>query len=446
MIGLSGTRVVVVDDKDDEALPMLKALAKRGISASYFNPSSDDPNFPPTPLSGIRLAILDMDIVGGGTDDRSKASALVSTLGSIVGERNGPYSVIVWTNYDHLVKLFSEYVFSTPTVPNPVLVFTIDKSECIEHGVFSLETVENKLMEGIQGSSGLHILQAWEEASGLAYTEVTNVLSDLSNATGDNLAEWSEAWNEGLLGMMKTLAREEAGRQLDETNCLKSLYDSLSPLHSDRLERHSQANAIALGATADSILQASDAMDPGSTARLNTMLHLAQEDPRKIAAGNLYLFRYGDTRPKGTPSWDNLFDDLLESNQGTPEIKADLRKDCLLAMTEVSPICDHAQDKVRIPRFIAGFLVPNKHLKKFKKPKSQLSFIWRVGPLAIQFKQNWDGHFHFILSARHIFSSTLDVMEGIDPFARVRSQLLGELQSWSAYYSTRPGVTMLRPG
>ena len=209
MIGLLGTRVIVVDDQDREALPILKALAKRGIAASYFNPSSRSSNIPSQPLSGIRLAILDMDLVGAGTDDRSKASTLVSTLGSILSTDNGPYSVIIWTKYDHLVELFIEFVYRASSVPNPVLIFTIDKSECMDGDHFSLETVTGKLAEGMRGSDALQILQAWEESSALAATEVTKVLSDLSNGDGNDLDEWSEAWNEGILGLMKALAKEE---------------------------------------------------------------------------------------------------------------------------------------------------------------------------------------------------------------------------------------------
>ena len=36
MIGLGGARVIVVDDDQEEAIPILKALSRQGVAAAYF--------------------------------------------------------------------------------------------------------------------------------------------------------------------------------------------------------------------------------------------------------------------------------------------------------------------------------------------------------------------------------------------------------------------------
>lgn len=112
MIGLAGSRVIVVDDNESEALPIIKAFAKKGIPTSFFNGESEGYPSEEAKLSGVRLAVLDMDLVGGGVSDKSKASALSNTLSAILSPSNGPYIVLAWTNNPDLLAKFEEYVFS----------------------------------------------------------------------------------------------------------------------------------------------------------------------------------------------------------------------------------------------------------------------------------------------------------------------------------------------
>ena len=76
MIGLKGTRVVVVDDEASDALPVLKAFAQKGVPCAFFDGSLEGLPEENEQLSGVRLAILDMDLVGVGVSDKSKAATL----------------------------------------------------------------------------------------------------------------------------------------------------------------------------------------------------------------------------------------------------------------------------------------------------------------------------------------------------------------------------------
>lgn len=444
MNGLEGARVIIVDDKDEEALPVLKALAGMGVPSVFFNPLMGSHSLPSSRLKGIRLAILDMDLVGAGADDKSKASTLVNTIGGILDPDNGPYSVIIWTMHEELIDLFKDYIYKAPEVPKPILTFKITKDECKKGGVFELDAVQNKLLEGLSKFGPLLFLQTWEANSIQAAIDVTNLLSELADSSGDDLASRSETWSANLLQMMKSLAEEEAGMQLDKSNCLSSLYGALNPLHADRMNNLSNLPKDLFTNEVEKILGVRAKIGHDITARINSMLHLSYDNLDRISPGCIYVYRYRDKRPVGVPTWSSLLDDLIQPSKNKPDIKALLRNDCLLMIVEISPVCDHAQKKVRIPRFIPGFLIPTKHLKYFKRDSRGGSFMWDFGPLHIEIMNKWKGGHHFCLSARHIFSLGFDEIEYQPPFTKLRPQVLAEIQNWVAYYISRPGVMQLR--
>jgi len=62
MNGLSGARVLLLDDEPNEALPIIKAFAKAGIPIAYFDGKRAGLPAKTRRLRGIRLAILDMNL------------------------------------------------------------------------------------------------------------------------------------------------------------------------------------------------------------------------------------------------------------------------------------------------------------------------------------------------------------------------------------------------
>src|SRR4051794_27261230 len=107
MIGLQHTRVIIVDDDEKDGMAIAQELWRLRVPSLYFRGIDDVPEN--GRLKGVRLAVLDMDLLGGGTDEKSKLSALVGTLDSILDPQNGPYAVIAWTGHPDLVSQFEAY-------------------------------------------------------------------------------------------------------------------------------------------------------------------------------------------------------------------------------------------------------------------------------------------------------------------------------------------------
>jgi hypothetical protein len=59
--------VVVIDDKHEEALPLLKVLSKNQVPVTYFM-GGDPDELPVHPLTDIRLLFLDINLVATSSE------------------------------------------------------------------------------------------------------------------------------------------------------------------------------------------------------------------------------------------------------------------------------------------------------------------------------------------------------------------------------------------
>jgi len=439
MNGLAGTRVIIVDDEEKDALPILQEFARRGIPTAFFGGTRRYLPLKNQRLSGVRLAILDMDLVGGGVSDKSKVSTLLAYLGKILKPDNGPYGVLAWTKHIDLVQLFGETVFAEPSIPNPIFTISLAKDVCTTKGKLNYKLISSKIGEALVGFSPLLVLQEWEEKCFLAATQVTNELSTLAASDiPTSLGEWRKLWNTQFLQLMHTMAAAEAGKKLDGNSCLSAFYGSLNPLHSDRMESNIPALRTLLSSHSAEIMAAAKSSDSRAKAKLNTMLHLVFEGVNNFYAGNIYIRK--SNWLGWIPSVSKLLDDLMvSSGVQKRETKRRLVSVSKSIVIEVNAICDHAQNNVRIARFIAGLLVPVQERNNIK----QAEYIHKLGPVFLDAPTLEAGEYYFYFSARHLLTVELDQVARIKAYARLRGQAFADLQAWFAHRAARPGMLML---
>lgn len=329
-----------------------------------------------------------------------------------------------------MIKLFEEYIFSSAQAPKPIITVSLTKDQCSKNGAFDLKVLGQKIGEALNTFSPLQFLQAWEEKNFEAATEVTNILSSLT-LDEKNPERWRLAWKDQLLNLMHALAKEAMGESLDEGSVLSGIYNSLNPLHSDRMESYVGDLSDLLSGSASEILKNRKECDIERKAVINSMLHLAFEKDGKYAAGNIYCFK-AENKPSWVPSCHKLLADFLKK----PTQKQELSSKCHPILIEVSAICDHAQNNIRLARFLAGLLIPVSEQKKIKRAE----FIWTLGPLLIN---GLPGPHFLCLSARHLVTRPLKGVASMKPSARLRNQPLIHLQAWFARHASRPGLILL---
>ncbi len=435
---LRGCRVIVIDDKPEEAEPIIRALGLRGIPVAYFKISSeDDPPKNPCP-PGVRLAILDIELGLNLPGKEERVGYLLQMLAQIIAKENGPYMVVLWTKYPGDKQTFDEQIFREESLPNPVVSVMLEKSKYED----DLVALGAKLDEELTKVACLRVLQFWEEASFSAASEVTNRLCEILDSKATNLQEWVREWNTEVSQVIRAMAHEGYGEGLTEPRSASAaLYASLNPLHGDRLENLTGDPPEPVVESWAEILKAGDCQDE-KRARINTMMHVAEESLGREWTGNIYPLPE-DEKWKGCfPGRVELVGEFLGDRQNMEAAS----KSCTPVLVEISPICDHAQAKVRVFRLLGGILAPTEEYKLFKQPQRKgPEFLWKLERLHLSKGVTAPGVFDLYLSARLLYSLSKERSRELTPTLRLRTQACTALQAWFSAHAARVGLFLLRP-
>jgi hypothetical protein len=440
MNGLKGARVVIVDDEEEEALPVIRELSKLGIPSIYYKDARDIPSTEAQKPFGIRLAILDMDLVGGVVSEKSIIFTLLNHLKKVLRTDNGPYGILMWTKHATVKKFLEEEIFKIQEIPNPVFVVCMSKYECQDKkGVIQLRKVAKKLNTALADFSPLLLFQNWEEANSFSATQVTNQLALLSTREASNLDEWRGLWKTEFLQLMHSIAFAEAGQLLNVEKVLNSLYGAMNPLHADRMESNVSSLRKTLSVHSVEILASQQTKDEQAKVKLNTALLLAFDDIKGFYAGNIYMkTKLGASIPSVGKMLDEL---VLGKDNVKVQNKLELAPLSKSVAVEINAACDHSQMHIKNARMLVGLLV----LKdKTKKIKGNAPFVYTLGPVFLDVKGIPAGEYCFYFSARHLVTIDLKQVKNVSPFVRLRGQTFGDLQACFARQSTRPGMLTLR--
>lgn len=444
MKGLAGVRVLVVDNDESEALPVLKALAKRGIAAAFFNGKPSQLPNAQGRLSGVRLAILDMDLVEGGVSNRNKAVALVQVLQRILAPDNGPYGVVAWTKHPEIRDEFETALFQAG-IARPIFTAMIEKATCkTTKGTFRLDVLMQKLDEASATAGVLRFIQHWEELCAQSSTDVTNRLSVLAESSAaTDLATWRNRWLTDFKRILRGIAVAEIEKHLTADTCLPAIYSALMPIQADAMEGLEPKWSKVLPNSGTEIFAQQGACAAVTMAKIHSALHLSGRPPVSGGAGLLYLLTPAKVKKFGV-SFEDLLKDLMQAQNGqVPAANlATALEHAKAVAVEVSPVCDHAQKKVRMARLLLGVFVPQANRNIFN---TKLDYAWSCGPLDLSpLKQEGAGF--IVLSARHLVAmDPQSIAKKLGrPRARLRGQALIHLQAKLTQNIMKPDLMLLQ--
>jgi len=124
--------VVIIDEKPEEALPIIKALSKSGISTTYYTGITDD-EFPNPASQIIRLVFLDLQLIDSITDEYQIATSLIQVLKKIISPQNGPYILVIWSkNYAKYGAFFEKEIKKNENGISPACIVRLNKSDCLD--------------------------------------------------------------------------------------------------------------------------------------------------------------------------------------------------------------------------------------------------------------------------------------------------------------------------
>ncbi|WP_029451285.1 hypothetical protein [Clostridium algidicarnis] len=244
--------VLIIDDRYEEAVPLIQALSIKGVYTIYWDGKVE--NKPQNPLNGIRFVFLDMRF-SAVTDQRSINTFLFTLLKSAINIENGPYVLFIWSKHDNeYLEGFKKELLEQAGIAKPYLIINMEKSNFIQtvyekNEVYEeiastldtkelpqikkeiLEVLNNfnindrnemvvikengsenliiKLEEKIKEISSLNILFMWEKIVNLAAINLVNTVSDFS--------EFNEDWDNNIKTLIQNLAVANAGKSLGQS-------------------------------------------------------------------------------------------------------------------------------------------------------------------------------------------------------------------------------------
>ena len=430
MDGLRTTRVLVIDNKFEEAQPFMEALAKGGIGSIYFSGKAEDEAKLPSPeekLTGIRLAALDMDLADVGGEARAVVRRIIGLVDRLMSPENGPYLAIAWTSKDsELVSAFREQ--SSNIGCPPVKVIEMNKVENDDPA-----TIFHNLKKAVEEAYPLGLLSFWEQSIHDSSGSVMQVMPrDLENAS-----RWTDSSIETLRLLLKAAAGDETAPDVK----LFALLSAFNAIQLDAIEAR-----ILLPEKAEELLaslETSAPSDPngnpnsGSSnvaAKLNRRLWFTGFAPG-TAPGNVYDSSGIQSSVNSVfPSLDLLLEDMQQRPLSTEE-----RKDWVPIAMEITPLCDHQQRKRKLPRFVCGIAAPTtrKNLLKTGDYLRQTAPIeFEEGPLKGDKIIVWNSHY--------IVSAPEEVMATASALVRLRHSNLIDVQAWLSTQGNRPGYLSIR--
>jgi hypothetical protein len=169
------------------------------------------------------------------------------------------------------------------------------------------------------------------------------------------------------------------------------------------------------------------------------MLHLASNHLEKFSPGNLYLL--GNRNRSLFPAFKEMLRKSLNGDDEAArgrnlELVVQHGRQCGI---EITPVCDYAQDKMGLSRVIVGFLLPHEHKKLVKRAES----LKTIGPFYFGGDAMPVGVYNLYLDSRYVAAAEPKSVKRLRAIARVRVQLLADIQFWASYQAARQGVILL---
>ncbi|MFW5879389.1 MAG: hypothetical protein ACOCUV_01050 [bacterium] len=429
-----GNKVIVVDDKIEEARPLIDVLIQNEYPTVYYTGDLD--KLPKVPHIGIRLIFLDIQLATEATNNKSKISTFLTVFKRIVSLDNGPIIVITWTeNRDLHEELMSKLRDDAKYVS--LLGGSISKSEVLENkdkdihktSSYDQDKIFNRIEKILSKNPALDYLFEWERINRDAISEAINRIYDLSESSEGKL--YSD-----IPSILNTLGKEyNTENRNDKTSILKNSFLAINTFLQDVtincIEKAKCNSKLELGGE--------NSLNLRQKARINRVFMIDESI-------NINIFSPGSVFKPKTDSQDTFCSDI--SDLVTTKSESFHSDFAIPVLVVVTAICDFQNKKHYRHRIVGGYLIvkndnfPNTlKFEVMNKNVLKKSLYTYISP----FFYFQDKQAIFILDYRS-FSSMDDNTEisDFDNLFRIRKEYLIDIQAGLAKHIYRPGIFALR--
>lgn len=372
------TNVIAIDDSEEDLASIGKALQQLGIACLLLHYSSGAATHFPVGLRGVRLILLDINLIGGTVPSTSEFGSnpvmfapILSILNQTLSMDNGPYILMTWSVQSHLHNSLIEFlhVKGKGNIPLPIVSTYLDKSKYLsdgkleEQGASHLkEDILNRLNEFPKGVA----LLDWEHRVKNAASDTLAALLDLIPAN-----ERLRSLEQEMEQLLTALAQSAVGLKNVERDRLAAVNEALLPILLDRVSQVRIYDSLSKTTWEKAISTPSNkaSIDNDRCSKLNTFFHIAFDEPGTDAAtrGAVVAPDWLDNREQFNHYFRHTPEELAKqflggtvfAGEGKPNEALEFLKRCRWVLLETRPVCDYAQQQPGLLRFILGLETPD---------------------------------------------------------------------------------------
>ncbi len=481
MILPNNGKVIIIDDNPDDVKNLAAALTREKMPFLFFKEIDMD-DLPETPIDNVRLVFLDFDL-GLGTTGIDTIRLLQQRLVRLITKCT-PYVLVIWSAHEDKYAQMLQSEFDNDFGDyNPITTCSLQKEELQKYGADQAATVikiiRERLKEQFSKFSSFNAFLLWESLVNNSAGSVTNKITSFYRNENVN-------WNDTTKFLLHKLAKAYsgiAGEGYDGLTRLKNaLYTLSNPLIDDI--------DICINKTTDELFNDLVSKDEVKVANFNSMLNktllVSYQIDDILQPGNVYLQlnELNLRQEEINNTWKNKLV-VLESvpaekmsaekkgeakesidkkyNVFLSEIKAliiDIKKDannlingCLNTIKleaeketrkrifdesiyvdlNVTPICDFAQKKTSVYRFLPGILVK----EEFKEYLiTGTAYLYISDPVVHVLGDNYI----FVFDFRFLHSIRDQDVQYQKPEFRLKHQLISDIQVKLSSHVSRSGI------
>lgn len=434
---MNSARIVVIDEDKNEAIPLLSTLGKLGLGSIYI-PGDDPDTTPDEPISGIRLAFLDLKLIPA-SEPRDYVPYAVQVLCESVCFRPFTTGVVCWTKNIDDFEMVKQELKNRNVQPAFVEMIEDKLRICQDNDIAALSQVVDRL-RNISDAQGM--LHQFEENVHKAATAATDSIASLCNDEQEKLS------------VLAAIAKGASESKTEsETQAMTALTTGLSSLLYDEIETANSVSCETLTGetlkTAFKSLRDSPLQSPQKSAINGALLFSKSThiQPGAIFTKNGWAngeFPMPDAQKKLRSMIYEFFPQLRDRKDFINENSVNMQP-CLL---EITPSCDFAQGKNEFARFVGGLLIKSDGTADFENewilPAASRAFATDVPFSNISNEEREvSGSYKMILNARILITYPAGSIPGSEPVCRLRHEVLSTIRNWLAAHSARPGYVAI---
>lgn len=430
IIPLNG-RIAIVDDKIEQALPLMRVFSNNNIPYTYYK-GNDMEFLPKVPENDIRILFLDLNLFEGRNNQQKDIkSSLFSVIKHLISANNYPYILILWSLQEDTYKKVLEELFKNDLKEcAPIIVKNWIKSD-----FFSIDTEEEINIENecqiIEKLKGLiselpaySYLMQWENCVHCS-SDITiqNIFHDYH--TENN---WQEHAN-CILDMFAHSYLEKHYEDSSEEDKGKASLMFFNDIYNDTLEKCVGEAELQNATKLENSINYAEKIN--IKAKINRCLLMSNSFDSARQPGCVIEIENNCETKK-------TFYDLLDNSLKTlPQkmTKEDIYNNMMFCEVVVTPACDYAQSKAKFDRIVLGVIIDDKY-RNYIDDRSEAIYF------SPTFNHNEENRV-LILNFRYFITRASSTETNVNPLFRMRNSILSEIQSKLARHISRQGIMNL---